>query len=119
MGYGILEKVSLFFFILVLLSVFHDFLSLSVSESFALVAGEGLRYPGAKGVVLIKRTAVELFNIIAGDGSSISVVDLNTHVLTVMTDHNIIGFSIRAVILLLNLKSIFTAQVVAVMSNAH
>lgn len=63
MGYGILERVSLFFFILVLLSVFHDFLSLSVSESFAFVTGEGLGFPGAKGVVLIKRTAVELFNI--------------------------------------------------------
>lgn len=100
MGYGILERVSLFFFILVLLSVFHGFLSLSVGEGFAFVTGEGLGFPGAKGVVLIKRTAVELFNIIAGDGSSISVVDLNTHVLTVMTDHTYFPSSCYGLVLI-------------------
>lgn len=75
-----------------LLSAFHGFLSLSVSKSFALVAGKRLRFPGAKGVVLIERTAVELFNIITGDGSGVSVVDLNTHVLAIMTNHDIVGF---------------------------
>ena len=88
----IIVPLPLFFFIFVLLSFFHGFLSLSVSKGFAFVTGERLRFPGAKGMVLIERTAVELFNIITGDGSGVSVVDLNTHVLAIMTNHDIVGF---------------------------
>ena len=110
--------VLLFFFIFVLLSFFHGFLSLSVSEGFAFMAGKRFGFPGAGDVVLFKRTTIELFDRIARNIGGVSVVDLNTHILAVMTDHNVNGFGPGTVALLLNLKSIFTAQVVAVFSNS-
>lgn len=101
--------LSLFFFILVLLSVFHGFLSLSVSESFSFVAGERLRFPGAGDAVLIKRTAVKLFDGIAGNIGSVFIVDLDAHIFTVVADHNINGLRPGTVAFLLNLESIFAA----------
>ena len=54
-----------------LLSIFHGFLSLSVSEGFAFVAGGRLRFPGTGNVVLFKRTTVELLDRIAGNIGSV------------------------------------------------
>lgn len=109
--------VLLFFFILVLLSIFHGFLSLSVSKSFALVAGERLRFPGTGDAVLIKRTTIELFDGITGNIGSVFMIDLDAHIFTVVTDHDVKGFRFRAVALITDLESIFATQVVAIFSN--
>lgn len=109
--------LSLFFFILVLLSVFHGFLSLSVSKSFALVAGERLRFPGARDAVLVKRTTIELFDGIAGNIGSVFMIDLDAHIFTVVTDHNIDCFRPGTVAFLLDLESVFATQVVTIFSN--
>ena len=109
--------VLLFFFILVLLSVFHDFLSLSVGEGFAFVTGERLRFPGTGDAVLFKRTTVELLDRIAGNIGSVFMIDLDAHIFTVVTDHDVKGFRFRAVALITDLESIFTAQVVTIFSN--
>ena len=109
--------LSLFFFILVLLSVFHGFLSLSVSKSFAFVTGERLRIPGTGDAVLIKRTAIELFDRITGNIGSVFMIDLDAHIFTVVANHNIDCLGPGTVAFLLNLESVFAMQVVTIFSN--
>ena len=72
-----------------LLSIFHGFLGLSVSEGFALVTGKRLRFPGTGNVVLFKRTTVELLDRIAGNIGSVFMIDLDAHIFTVVANHNI------------------------------
>ena len=110
--------LSLFFFILVLLSVFHGFLSLSVSKSFAFVTGERLRIPGTGDAVLIKRTAIELFDRITGNIGSVFMIDLDAHIFTVVANHNIDCLGPGTVAFLLNLESVFATQVVTIFSNS-
>lgn len=100
-----------------LLSIFHGFLSLSVSKSFALVAGKRLRFPGTGDVILFKRTAIELFDRITRNIGSVFMIDLDAHIFTVVTDHDVKGFCFRAVAFITDLESIFTAQVVTIFSN--
>lgn len=111
--------LSLFFFILVLLSIFHGFLSLSVSEGFAFVAGERLRFPGTGDAVLFKRTTIELFDRITGNIGSVFMIDLDAHIFTVMANHNIDCFRPGTVAFLLDLESVFATQVVAIFSDGE
>ena len=100
-----------------LLSIFHGFLSLSVSEGFALVAGERLRFPGAGDVILFKRTAIELLDRITGNIGSVFMINLDAHIFTVVADHNIDCLGPGTVAFLLDLESVFATQVVAIFSN--
>lgn len=100
-----------------LLSIFHGFLSLSVSEGFAFVAGERLRFPGTGDAVLIKRTAIELFDGITGNIGSVFMIDLDAHIFTVVANHNIDCLGPGTVAFLLDLESVFATQVVAIFSN--
>lgn len=111
--------LSLFFFILVLLSIFHGFLSLSVSEGFAFVAGERLRFPGTGDAVLFKRTTIELLNRIAGNIGGVFMIDLDAHIFTVVANHNIDCLGPGTVAFLLDLESVFATQVVAIFSDGE
>lgn len=101
------------------LSIFHGFLSLSVSEGFAFVAGERLRFPGTGDAVLFKRMAVELLNRIAGNIGGVFMIDLDAHIFTVVANHNIDCLGPGTVAFLLDLESVFATQVVAIFSDGE